>query len=292
MSALFKLVGSETKTITFQFAAEWCDMKGSPTERDLDKRRVSYLHGQIAGGESVTFHWADALLPDGSKYRVNGQTSSHVLAKQLNGSMPDGLIAHVDHYEVENREALAALFRKFDSRQSARSPLDVSGAYQGLIEELADTPKKVARLAVESIVWHDKYVSGLTVPKGDDRYSRFNKAEDHPFIIWAGQILTVKTPELKKIPTVAAMYRTFRVDEAEARAFWDVAAKADDSNTNGSPAQVLDGWLRLLIEEGYPDGVRDAQIYQASIFAWNAHRQGKDIAKVRFDTKRGFFDPL
>jgi hypothetical protein len=290
MSALFRYLGSETRPITPQFAAEWADMPGSPTERDLDKKRGNYLHGQVMAGEAVTFHWADATL-DGVTFRVNGQTSSNVLSK-LNGTMPAGLVAHVDHYEVVNKDGLAVLFRKFDPRQSSRSVLDVSHAYQGLIDPLLDTPKRTAKLALEGIIWHDKHVSGLSPPKGDDRFSRFNKTEDHPFIIWAGQVISVKTPELKKVSVLAAMYATFSVDETEGRAFWDTAAKADESDDNGNAAQVLDRWLRELIEEGYPDGVKDAQIYQACIFAWNHHRQGKDIAKVRFDTKRGFFDPL
>jgi hypothetical protein len=287
---MFKYLGSETVTITHGFAAEWAKKPGSPTERDVPKKRENYLHGQVTAGEAVTFHWADAKLEDVT-YRVNGQTSSLVLSK-LNGTMPEGLVAHVDHYEVDHKDGLAALFRKFDSRESSRSVLDVSGAYQGLIDELASTPKKVARLALEGIVWHDKNVSGLAVPKGDDRFSRFNRSEDHPFIIWAGQILSVKTPELKRVSVLAAMYATYGIDQTAAPAFWDTAVKADESDDNGDPAQVLDRWLRLLIEDGYPDGVRDAQVYQACIFAWNAHRQGKDIAKVRFDTKRGFFDPL
>ena len=292
MSAMFKYLGSETRPITPQFAAEWASMEGSPTERDVDKKRVTYLHGQIMAGEAIPFNWADAVLK-GKKYRVNGQHSSLVLSK-LNGTMPPDLVVHLDHYEVETRDGLAELFRKFDPRQSSRTVLDVSGAYQGLVEELANTPKRIAKLALEGILWRDRHVLGLSPPKNDDRFSRFNKIEDHPFIKWAGQIITVKTPELKKTSVLAAMYATFMVKDAEtmAREFWDIAAKADESDDNGNAAQVLDRWLRDLIEVGYPDGVRHAQIYQACIFCWNAYREGRDIAKVRFDTKRGFFDPL
>jgi hypothetical protein len=217
MTAMFKLISSETKPLTPALAERFKAMLPSPTERQFDPARAKMLREKAEAGQLVTFNWATAKVGD-KEYRVNGQHSSAVLS-ELNGQFPEGLKVHMDTYEVSNTDGLALLFRQFDARKSGRTPTDVSGAYQGLYADLEEVSRGAAKLAVEGVAWFDRHIEGLPAPKGDDVYTLFGKTALHPFIKWVGEIFSIKTPELKRQTIVSAMYGTFEKNEADARKF-------------------------------------------------------------------------
>jgi hypothetical protein len=221
---------------------------------------------------------------------MNGQHSSNMLCA-LNGHFPKGLKVHLDEYEVPNKPSLALLFRQFDDRKSNRSPSDVASAYQGLYEELHDVPKGPAKMAVEGACWYDRNVEGLPAPTGDDQYVRFGEPGLHGFIHWVGELFSVKTPELRRQTIVAAMYGTWAKNEREARKFWIEVARGGEEFAENAPSTVLDAWLKAMVEKrGSKNELKPANLYQGSIFAWNAHREGKTIQTIRFDAKKGLYD--
>lgn len=286
---MFKLERSEDRPITPAFAHEFASMPASPTERELFQGRVNYLDAVVKHGLAVPFNWATAQLDD-TTYRVNGFHSSTALAR-MNGEMPEGLMAHVDHYSVKDLAGLVALFRQFDARQSARKPRDVAGAYQGCVEVLREVPRAYAKIAVEGVAWYRSEVEDVEVPKGDDQYALMNEEDLHPYILWAGQLLDVKTPELKRVPVLAAMYGTFESESEQARIFWPDVARGGKPFDEKAPATQLDGWLKSLLKKGTrPDFVKGENVYQACIYCWNAFRAGKTFERMKWDTKKGFFE--
>jgi hypothetical protein len=287
--AAFKLKSADVRDLTRELAEEFHSMEGSPTERDLNEKRVEYLDDRRAAGELVTFNWAIADV--GSKrYRMNGQHSSEMLSR-LNGEFPTGLKVHLDEYEVSNEHGLALLFRQFDARQSGRSPSDVAGAYQMLEEALRDVPKGAARLAVEGFAWHSKTVVGGLALQQDDRYDFFHRPELHAYIRWVGEVFSIKTPELKSEPIVGAMYATFDVNQTDARTFWDQVARGGAEYDDDAPASVLDAWLKKFKEDKLLTKPKPGQYYQGCIYAWNAFREGKSLKSIKFDASKGFTDP-
>jgi hypothetical protein len=290
MARQFELVSSEDLPVTQALATRFAAMEGSLTERERTQSRCNYIEARVREGLAVPFHWAFVKV-DGKEVRVNGSHSSYVLSK-MNGDMPEGLLAHVEEYSVMGNAGLVALFRQFDPRQSARKPKDVCGAYLGIIEALQGVPLAHAKLAIEGVAWYLRVVDppeDVEVPKGDDRYAMLNDEAYHPFIQWAGAILSVKTPELKREPVLAAMHATFEIDSEAARDYWPDVARGGKEFDDKHPSTVLDGWLKT-IHNHCPDGVKAPQIYQACIFSWNAFRAGKPLDKVRFDTRKGFFE--
>lgn len=290
MARQFELVKSEDLPVTQTLAKRFAMMRGSLTERELSQGRCNYIEARVLEGLDVPFHWAFVML-DGEEVRVNGYHSSTTLSK-MNGDMPAGMIAHVEEYKVENNAGLVALFRQFDPRQSARKPKDVCGAYLHVIEALKGVPLAHAKVAIEGAAWYLAVVDppeDIEVPKGDDRYAMLNDEAYHPFIQWAGAVLSVKTPELKRPPVLAAMHATFEIDSEPAREFWADVARGGKEFDDKHPTTVLDGWLKH-IHTNCPDGVKAPQIFQACIFAWNAFRAGKPLDKVKFDTRKGFFE--
>jgi hypothetical protein len=165
----------------------------------------------------------------------------------------------------------------------------VSGAYQGLYPELRDVPRNSAKIAVEGAAWYEKKVEGLPAPSGDERYTLFGKKALHPFIKWIGEVFSVKTPELRKETIVAAMYGTFDKNEAEARKFWMEVSRGGVEYEDNHPTTVLDTFLKSVFEEKKKWDLNPTNLYQASMYAWNAYRENKVITSVKYDTKKGLY---
>ena len=289
---MFKLINTETKPLTPELAKEFHDLEPSPTERFIDPRRVKHLREKAEKGWLVTFHWSTATLGN-KKLRMNGQHSSKMLC-ELNGLFPDGLVAHIDNYSAETPEGLALLFRQFDDRKSSRTALDVSGAYQGLFDVLQGVEREEAKLAIEGYCWYQQNVEGVPTLSGDDKYSLFSGTALHGFIVWIGNLLGKKTPELKKTPIVAAMYGTFSKNEIEAKTFWDDVARGGVKFEDQAPATQLDNWLKSIVDakKGQKPDLKPANYYQGCIYAWNAYREGRALTRISHDPKKGLWQPL
>ncbi len=289
----FTLLKSELLAVTSELAIQIAQMPGSATERPLDDKRTEYLKGQVMAGQATVFNWAIAVRPDLSERRINGQHSSDLLAK-LNGDMPSGLMVNLSHYKVDDERDEILLFRQFDPKSSLRSRGDIAGAYQMMEEDLRSVPRAAAKTAAEGIAWYLGRKVGIPVKKGDELYDLFHEAEYAPFIIWMGNVLTMKTPELKKAPVVGAIYATYEKDPDAAKAFWHEVSRGGEEFVEKAPTTTLDRWLQ---EERKPQPRRrkspitDTQLYQGCVFAWNAHRDGKEIIeKINYDTKKGYFE--
>jgi hypothetical protein len=280
---MFRLVKTETVNLTPEIAKKFRDLPASPTERAFDSQRARMLREKAEAGQLIAFQWATAILGN-QEYRMNGQHSSAVLA-EMNGKFPKGLVAHIDHYQVDTKDGLALLFRQFDARKSGRTPMDVSGAYQGLYDNLTDVPRGEAKLAVEGCNWYRKNVEGLPAARGDDVYTLFGELPLHNYIRWIGETLTSKTPELKRVPIVAAMYGTFIADEAKAREFWGQVSRGGVQFEDQHATTTLDNFLKMAADK--EADVRPPALYQASIYAWNAAREQKPLTSVKYDFRRG-----
>ena len=282
----FRLVNAEVKDLTPDLAEQFRNLEASPTERSLDQSRINHLREKAEVGQLVTFNWSTAKL-GARTLRMNGQHSSNMLCG-LNGNFPKNLKVHLDTYEVDLPEALAILFRQFDDRKSGRTPGDVSGAYQGLYTILHDVPRASAKLAAEGVAYFRTRVEGLPAPSGDDRYSLFGETGLHGFFRWVGETITIKTPELKRLTIVAAMFGTFRKNENEARKFWAEVGRGGVEYEDNHPTTVLDAWLKAAIEnKSQKRELKPAHFYQGCTFAWNVYRESRTITSIKFDTKKG-----
>ena len=286
----FKLVNSATLPLTRDLVEQFRTMEPSPTERSLDPKRVRHLLEKAEAGQLVTFNWAKAKV-GGKEVRMNGQHSSEMLAG-LNGKFPEGLVVHMDEYEVDNPEGLAVLFRQYDDRKSGRSPSDVSGAYQGLYPALHDVPRDAAKLAIEGVTWYRRTIEGLPSATGDDQYALFAETGLHGFIQWIGELFSIKTPELKKPQVVSAIYATFIMNEVDAREFWEHVARGGVEYQESHPASMLSDWLLKAKKGEMKEPPKAAHYYQAAIYAWNAHREGKEFKTINVDKMKSMLEPI
>jgi len=290
--ASFTLASSRCMPLTREAAAEFRDLKPSPTERELDPRRLRHLEQKAEANLLVTFHWSKAKLKK-DWLRMNGQHSSHMLCELP--EFPDGLQVHLDEYHVDGPDGLALLFRQFDDRKSSRGPADISGAYQGLYDPIRDVVRSSAKLAIEGVAWWRRQVEGVPVPTGDDQYVLFGEIGLHTFVQWIGEVFSIKTPELRRKQIVSGMYQTWISNEAEAKRFWEQVARGGKDFEEQHPTTVLSQWYVRAREKdgrnGRRDPIKPGEFYQAAIHAWNAYRADRSITTVRADTKKGWLTP-
>ena len=286
---MFTLRSSTTQPVTRELVTMVATMTPSPTERPFSEKRLTFLQERYANQLFVPCHWAYVWL-GGSKLRMNGQHSSTMLMK-LPDPFPTGLYAHIDEYEAETPEDMALLFRQFDARVSVRSPGDVAGAYQNTYPELSGIPASVAKLGIEGIAWYLRVIEGVPTGKGDDRYTLFKQPVHYEFLRWLGGVIDMKTPELRKIEVIAAMYATDLANTAEARSFWEDVARGGHPYEDSHPTTTLDTWLKLCKEGKCEDTMKQAYHYQGCIYAWNAFRENRSIKDIRFSTSKGLYTP-
>ena len=286
---MFYLLKSTTQPITRDLATQMAMMTPSHTERLFSEKRCKYLEDALAAGFFVPCLWASAWL-GGTQFRMNGHHSSTMLTK-VPDPFPSGLIAHLDEYEVESPEDMVMLFRQFDARPSARSTSDVAGAYQYTYPELQDVPRDIAKRGIEGISWYKRSIEGIPTGSGDDRYQLFKQPVYHDFLHWLKGILDCKTPELKRVEVLAAIYATDFVNEEASRPFWEEVARGGRPYEEYHPTTVLDKWLKACKEGTCEDTMKSSYHYQGCIYAWNAFREEKTIKEVRFNTSKGLYTP-
>jgi hypothetical protein len=253
---------------------------------ELNPSRLAHLRAKADAGQLITFGWSTAKI-GGKTVRMNGQHSSNMLC-ELNGSFPTGLKVHLDEYQVDTPDALAILFRQFDDRKSGRSPADVSGAYQGLHEALRNVPRAFAKIGVEGVAWYRREIDKTSNITADDRYVLFGEQALHGFLCWLGELFSIKTPELKRMTVVAAMYGTFTKNEKETQKFWGQVARGGVEYEDDAPATVLDAWLKAMAEDKRTsEKLLPANYYQGCIYAWNAYRESRAISAIKYKTDKG-----
>lgn len=289
--SLFRLVASKThevdRAVALRMAEKHASMQHSPTERDLDPKHVEELVSRIKGGRMIPFCWATVKY--GSKtYRMNGQHSSSALLAAAD-STPVRVVIHFDEFEAGTPEAMAELFRQFDSRISTRSRQDVAGAYQGLVLALEKVDRRHGKLGVEGVAWYQRSIEKLPVQSGDDLYGMFLNESYHPFLRWLNGVLSVKTPELKNAPVVGAMYATYIASESGAQEFWTHVARGDLVDDD-DPRSVLSRALVEIKENKDVPRPAPAEFYAKCVKAWNAFRGGEKVRSLSVNTKKGLPD--
>jgi hypothetical protein len=282
----FRLIKSETISLTKGEALKWAQehagLPHSACERDLDAKHVKELVERIKAGLWLPCCWSTVDY-ERKKYRMNGQHSSNAML-EARESLGDNVVIHLDHYQADDAFGMGLLFRQFDARISSRSKLDISGAYQGLVPQLRDLNKKDCKLGMDGALWYRRNVEGLPVPSGDRASEQLLDRSFHPFLQWLDSILSLKTPELKQVGVVAAMYGTFTKSESGAEEFWRHVAKTDVVD-DLEPSAVLSAELMKSIEEK-DQRLQVGVAYAKAVTAWNAYRTGKKVRSLPVNPKR------
>jgi uncharacterized protein (DUF608 family) len=90
-------------------------------------------------------------------------------------------------------------------------------------------------------------------------------------------------------PLVGAGEGPVVANEVEARKFWMQVSRGGVEYEENHPTTVLDTFLKSVLEERKKWDLKPGNLYQASVYAWNAYRENKTITSVKYDTKKGLY---
>ena len=91
--------------------------------------------------------------------------------------------------------------------------------------------------------------------------------------------------------TVAAMYATFAANESESREFWDHVARGGVEFEDDDPTTVLSEWLIESKNAKNDKKPKGGAFYNACIYAWNAHREGRKLSRINITNLKSNLEP-
>jgi hypothetical protein len=296
-------VTTDVVPITQKVAADHYALPHAPFERALKPARVDFLQAKALNGLAVPFNWAVGVLkangeapPKNGKgrakastqvLRINGQHSSYAL-KELDGKLPEGLVAVITTYELDSIHDAAACFAQHDHRVSMRSIEDVWGAYKDTEPTLVHINRRIAKDALKGYLWYQRHLEGAVLGDEENHPTFYFDQELHPWFLFCGEVLRISDGELRKEPIVAAMYATFVAEPDEAKIFWMEISRGNLYAPEGDPAKALADWyLEVNNPEARPADVVKESYYRAALYAWGAFRAKKSIQGIRYKGKGG-----
>lgn len=249
--------------VTRELALDFATMPAWKGERPLRQDRVDMLTAKISDGLFHSPTWALARL-GALSYRINGQHSSHALAKC--GNIPAGLQATILEFEVNSERELADLFGQFDNPVSTRRLREVIHAHAAVDEKLATCPINTLQVIL----------SGVTQALGEGQVtcSIEQKASlmfSHGrFIEFARRYANRRTLMYQAV--IAAMYLTWKRDEERAEQFWNLVLAEDHPDSNNATralARFLNGEVAGRSHRGLRWDRRAIMV--KCLHAWNAY---------------------
>jgi len=291
----YSLNVSKTRTlvVTEKLAKKVRDTASCPQERGLKKSRIAVLREKISSKLAIGFRWAIACCK-GKEYRVEGQHTSYLLCESPDLIKEHKLYATVEYYNCDTMQDVVLLYAQFNPKLSSRSTHDINQPFAAVnpIIVKADVTPRVIDLCASAVAFaqeghEEKYG---TKEQMDVRAKRLLTKEVGEFAVFVQKIFSSLTSKEKKdlsrIPTVAAMFRTWSKNKHDANIFWKEVAH--DNGTHGSPSRLLKSYLHDSII-GYAGkgrskkkSVNHREMYIRCLLHWNAFRNGNGKVKRYF----------
>lgn len=228
------------------------------------RQRMQWLSRLCDEGRFYPPRWATTEF-QGTIYRVNGGTSSHMLI-QRNGSFPKGLSVLIDRFVCETREDVADLFDQFDHRKSIRTLIQKVRAHKPAEQSLANVSPTTINVITTGIG------CSLSEFRQTTEEDKVRLIHQYPgFIAWAAPLALKKHLQTRGV--VSAIFDTYNKDAVYARGFWDAVAEESHPN-NSHPTRKLASFLKSQMGKGN-DGRKftDIEMHIKCRHAWNAARR-------------------
>lgn len=140
---------------------------GFPGEREKKPKRLAWLTKLLKNEKFSRCDWALCLCHEtGEVYRVNGQHTSYLLNKIVEGEIealfPEGIPVLWEEWECDTTPELADVFDQFDNRNSSREPQDKLGVYRSQHDDISTVNKKLISSILTGVVWginHDDVIN-------------------------------------------------------------------------------------------------------------------------------------
>lgn len=287
------ILGPVTVPVTKELAQEFVEMERLPHDRPAGRKRLAEIRRIFDEGEFRTTEWASCYVAETNKtYRVNGKHTSIVMSERLDDL--DGITIVLTRYSVETLDEAAQLYASFDPAISAKSASATNQVYAGSIPALNDARPVVINNVIGGIayyLWEDGW---------RERSQRERAAllkDNAGFAVWYHGLIGTQTRKylhVNRVPVVAAMYATYRVDREFADLFWREVMDGIGGQPD-SPVRRLHLFLQThnlhststtANRQGGAKGTSRHAMMCKCVTAWNAWRLGKPTKLKYFRTQK------
>lgn len=278
----WELVSAKTVPVTRKLATEYADMEATLVERPFKQKKADRFRVLLENGEFRPCGFAKAhCKEDGKDYRTNGQHCSKMYAEigPADNDLYEGQFVHVEEYVCDTLADVARLFGTFDSKEQARSGNDINHSFAQTIPKVRDLDPKLVNLAVGALV----YAGAPSNMGGGKHHTAAERAEvlveNKSFVLWLKPLIGEKTEDtspLRRVPVVAAMFKTWQTGKDEAKVFW-TAVRDESGEKPELPTRKLMKFLRGLAATGKlaTEKVVPKTVYGKALEAWVMHKEGR-----------------
>jgi len=250
--------------------AEWNDIPRNPRQRDemvrIEKNRACHLLEYDPKHREVAL----ALLPDGSRYKVDGHTRTAVWAHGL-ADAPSTLM--VDVYACSDISAAQQLYDRFDNTTAAESGTDrVTGAYRqaGISPQSPILKSGEISTAIRQLYHY--------VTRTSQKKETKNTAINEGVLMFAREIelLDKVQPTRSLFPTgiIMGALITLRAEPDTAVEFWSQYAADSGSKSDGRMDSVQALHERRMQDRQKGNSVKDANLMASAVAAVSGYAKG------------------
>jgi hypothetical protein len=281
---VYKLISSNITTVTPRKSEGFLQINTFSGQRPLIEGIAQRYGRAMADGRFRRGEVAVAICPDGSRVLMNGQ-------HQCRGSVVSdaSFKATVDLYKCPTWEDVWHLFGTFDVHR-VRSSGNIMKAASGLFanEALRVLPQRLLNVCGGALA----ALGGGTKPvfkiPNEDRLRRPELVEQYADDVLRIASYPPDTIPFLRIPVVAAMIVTFRLNPEKAREFWDRVLLGDNLRRHSPQWRLRNALsvpsgksLRNSTKSLLDSRVRAGAVYATCIVWWNTFLEGVDRHAVK-----------
>ena len=232
----------------------------------------------------LTFNWG-LVYCDGMFYRVNGNTSGHMLLGRIeDDEFAEGVPARIEVFHIAQEPDIRMIHNMYDAAYNSRTrreQIEINISYP---PETRDIPAYIHDAALGAYYRRtNNFESGTT----EEHLMLVNNSEYQKWVNWLyGASVVGGQSKLRSHGFLMAMIDTWRVSPDFAASFWSQVRQGfgEDPLT---PTRRLNTWVNERLTDARFQKLTTAQQrkqeYKTSIYLWNKYRTGvKKVVNITF----------
>jgi len=295
---MYQLTNVKVEPLTIELAKEIATMPGLPGERPVNRARMNYLTLQLDRGGFASPAWAVAVDgKTGTKFRINGQHSSRLLADLAPDKFPGGLLAHIEYWAVDEiADEAPDLFNLFDHPRSARSNTDYMGTLRIRHSDLAAFDNKFLVNVAAGIAentkerWRARAAQNLPsadlleVHSGRELGLYYVHEDCRRFAVWLRQFVgSMHAWMIARSGIVSEMLDDWQENAELAAEYWGFIFRENHPDFSDDTREFA-GMVQKLV--GKPKSAKPTELKKRAHLGWTRFRKLRD-AEIAAEKAKG-----
>jgi hypothetical protein len=257
--------------------SEWIAVPDNPIQRDTAKHAKYSVSRHLATSSLTQANVAAAILPNGSKFKIDGHTRAYLWSRGDLCLPEDGMLLYMDLYAVDTIEDVEELYKTYDVHSASETRRD----------QLDGATRKADLKFNSGLLKHGGLISAVNilttgkVKKGADLYKEVS-AWKTELILVDDQMFQKGSHNIISSGCLATMLATCRVDGFDCFDFWWAYYKGLGTKTaeGMDGAQLLEFFM--MENRGRSGGSYMANLAEISLYCYLMHKHGSRTKIKRY----------